>query len=72
MLLFGICRLTFINPALGIIIEDTDIQKSCILTTAKHIFKHVLFILNAWIVIKLFHLLRNLNMIIRSGMESFV
>jgi hypothetical protein len=41
MLLFGICRLTIINPAFGIVIEDTDIQKSCILTTAKHILKEI-------------------------------
>lgn len=59
-----------VNTMLSYIVKHTHIQKSCILTTTKYIFKHILCVLNPIVGIKFCNLARDFYMIIGIVMKT--
>ncbi len=72
VLLLCLVCLFAINTSLDVVIENSYVQKFCVLASPKDILKHVLVVFDTWVVIQFFHLFRNHNMVIWCGVVSFV
>lgn len=59
-----------VNTMLSYIVKHTHIQQSCVLTSTKYVFKHILCVLYSVIIIKFSNLARDLYMIIGIVMKT--